>query len=111
METTVTIEFASETKQHLKTLEHQLKHIGNVKVDLVEPRVHTAPVLIAIDMHKGGEQAAQDVARALHSFLHEDTGAQGEKKISLVTIEGDRIDIEPLTVEEIRRIIVGAEEG
>lgn len=114
METTVTIEFTSETKQHLRTLEHQLKHIHDVQVSLVEPKDHSAPALIAIGIEKSGgiaQQAAQSVARVLYEFLHEETHAQGQKKIFLVTIEGERMDIEPFSVEEIRRIIVAAEEG
>ena len=114
METTVTIEFTSDTEEHLRTLEHQLKHIHDVEVDLVEPRDPATPALIAIAIDKGGtraERAAQSVAQVLYNFLHDETGAQSQKKIFLVTIEGDRIDIEPLSVEEIKGIIVTAEEG
>jgi hypothetical protein len=114
MLTTVTLEFTSDTKQHLKALEHQLKHIRDVKVDLVEPRDPVAPALVAIAIDKGGEravQAAQIVAQVLHDFLREDASAQSQKKIFLVTIEGERIDIEPLSVEEIKEIIVEALEG
>jgi len=112
LETTVSIEFTSDTKQHLKILEHQLKHIHDVKVDLVEPRDPTAPALVAIGITKGGERAesaAQSIAQVLHNFLHDETS--GQKKIFLVTIEGERVDIEPLSVEEIRAIIVAAQEG
>ena len=114
METTINIEFTSETGQHLRDLEHRLKHIHDVKVDLIEPKDRTAPALIAIGISKSGargETAAQTVAQTLHDFLHEDTSAQGQKKIFLVTIEGERIDIEPLSVEEIKEIIVEAREG
>ncbi len=116
MNTTITIEFRSDTKGHLKTLEHRLKQIHDVSVDLVEPRDHTAPVLVAIGIEKSGERAeiaAQNVAQVLYDFLHEDTGTQnqGQKTISVVTIEGDRIDIEPLSVEEIKDMIFEAEEG
>ncbi len=114
MQTTVTIEFTSDTKQHLKSLEHQLKHIHDVKVDLVEPIDLAAPALIAIEINKGGERAeraSQSVAQVLHDFLREDASAQSQKKIFLVTIEGERIDIEPLSVNEIEEIIVAAREG
>lgn len=114
MQTTVTIEFTSDTKQHLKKLEHALKHIHDVKVDLVEPRDHAAPVLIAIGISKSGERAeraAQNVAQTLYDFLREDTGGQSQKKIFLVTIEGERIDIESLSAGEIEKIIVEALEG
>ena len=86
----------------------------DVDVDLVEPKDPAAPALIAIAIDKGGtraERAAQSVAGVLYNFLHDETGAQSQKKIFLVTIEGDRIDIEPLSVEEIKGIIVTAEEG
>jgi hypothetical protein len=114
LETTVTIEFTSDTKQHLKTLEHQLKHIHDVSVDLVEPRDPAAPALVAIGITKGGERAesaAQSIAQVLHSFLHDETGVQDSKKIFLVTIEGERVDIEPLSVAEVKEIIVAAQEG
>ena len=115
MDTTVNIEFTSDTTQHLKTLEQQLKHIHDVKVDLVAPRdISVAPALIAIALSKNitkAEQAAHNVAQTLHSFLHEDTSTQSQKKIYLVTKEGDRVDIEPLSAEEIEGIIVEAQEG
>jgi hypothetical protein len=114
LETTVTIEFTSDTKQHLKTLEQQLKHIHDVSVDLVEPRDPAAPALVAIGITKGGERAenaAQSVAQVLHSFLHDETSAQSPKKIFLVTIEGERVDIESLSIEEIKEIIVAAQAG
>lgn len=114
MDTTVTVEFTSDTEEHLRTLEYQLKHIHDVKVDLVEPKDHTAPALIAIEVGKSGERAeiaAEGVARVLHDFLHTDTAALSHKSIFLVTIEGERIDIEPMSVEEINDIIMTAKEG
>jgi hypothetical protein len=114
MDTTVTIEFTSDTEQHLKTLEHELKHIHDVKVDLVAPIDPKAPALIAIEIGKGGERAekaGQTVAQVLRDFLHTDTAALSNKRIFLVTIEGERTDIEPLSVEEIKGIIMAAKEG
>lgn len=115
MDTTVNIEFTSDTTEHLKILEHQLKHIHDVKVDLVAPRdISVAPALIAIGLSNNlakAEQAAHNVAQMLHTFLHEDEAAQSQKKIYLVTKEGDRVDIEPLSAEEIEEIIVEAQEG
>lgn len=109
--TTASIEFISDTKQHLKTLEQQLKRIHDVKVDLVEPRDRKAPALISLDIHKGGVQTAQTIAQTLYNFLRADDAIQGQQHIYLVTIEGERIDIEALSVDEITGIIVGAEEG
>ena len=113
MEMTVTIEFRSDSEQHLRTLEHQLKHIHDVKIDLVKPKDTTAPVLVAIGIEKSGERAEkaiQSVALMLHDFLHEEAGSE-QKKIFLVTREGDRIDIEPLSTGEIQRIITAARTG
>jgi hypothetical protein len=113
-ETTITIEFTSDTHGHLKILEHQLKHIHDVGVDLVAPRDPAAPALVAIGINKGGERgkaAAQNVAQTLYAFLHDDASPAGSKKISLVTIEGERIDIEPLPVEQIKEVIVAARQG
>ena len=112
MFTTVSIEFVGDTEQHLKGLEHALKHIHNVKVDLVEPRDHTAPALVAIGIHedkkRGVAEITQDIAQKLYSFLHEGEADTGDKKIYLVTAEGDRVDIEPLPAAEISRIITTA---
>ena len=102
METTISIEFTSDTREHLKSLEQQLKHIHDVHVDMVEPRVDTAPALVGIGIGKGGErghQAAQSVAQVLHDFLHTDANSTSQKKIYLVTIEGDRRDIESLSTQ------------
>jgi hypothetical protein len=112
--TTVSIEFVGDTEQHLKELEHKLKHIHDVKVDLVEPRDRTAPVLVAIGINKERAKAVevtQSLAQTLYNFLHEDGSASGNKKIYLVTAEGDRVDIEPLQASEINNIIAGAYEG
>lgn len=114
METTISIEFTSETqeaKEHLKTLEHQLKHIHDVHVDVVAPRDPRIPALVGIGIGKGGERghaAAQAIAQVLHDFLHADAS---QKKIYLVTIEGDRLDIESLSTVEIRQVIVTALDG
>ena len=114
MDTTITVEFFSDTKEHLSTLEHQLKHEHDVDVDLVEPKHATAPALIAIGIKKHGkraEDAAQRVAQVLYSFLHDQANAVGQKQILLLTIEGDRVDIESLPFEEIKRIILAAKEN
>jgi|SRR5450755_4207621 hypothetical protein len=114
MDTTITIEFFSDTKEHLKTLEQRLKHEHDVDVDLVEPRDVTAPALVAIGIKKHGERAenaAQRVAQVLHSFLHDEAGAVGQKRLLLLTIEGDRMDIKDLSVEQIREIILEAKEN
>jgi hypothetical protein len=107
----ITIEFFSDSEQHLKILENQLKHIRDVDVYLIEPKDTTAPALVAIGINKGGERAtkaAHDIAQTLHDFIHGETSPQGQKKILLFTIEGGRIDLEPLTADEIEGIIVTA---
>src|SRR5579863_5232516 len=100
MDTTITIEFFSDTKEHLKTLEQRLKHEHDVEVDLVEPRDVTAPALVAIGIKKHGERAenaAQRVAQTLYSFLNDDAA---RKQMLLLTIEGDRLDVKNLSVEQ-----------
>ena len=57
MDATITVEFFSDTREHLKTLEQRLKHEHDVDVDLVEPRDATAPALVAIGIKKHGERA------------------------------------------------------
>jgi len=111
METTLTLEFISDTKQHLKTLEHNLKHIHGVQVELVEPHDHTAPALVGIGISAREEQTAQTVAQTLYTFLHDEQSVQGQKQLFLVTKEGDRVDIETLPVEEIYKVIVIAQTG
>jgi hypothetical protein len=113
LRTTINIEFTSDTEEHLKILEEQLRQIHDVKVDLVEPPVNAVPALVVIGIEKHGdraERASQRVAQVLYHFLHEDGMNQSQKKIFLVTIEGDRTDIEPLSIEEIEQIIFEAEE-
>jgi hypothetical protein len=107
----ITIEFFADTERHLKILENQLKHIHDVDVYLIEPKDPTAPALVAIGINKGGERAAKaahNIAQVLHDFIHTRTSPLGEKKILLFTIEGEHIDLEPLTADEIEGIIVTA---
>ncbi|HTK06290.1 MAG TPA: hypothetical protein VL485_03900 [Ktedonobacteraceae bacterium] len=115
METTVSIEFLTDTRQHLRELDHQLKAIHDVKVDLLEPKDMNAPTLVAIAIagnEARAEAAANRIAQVLYSFLHTASGGLDvNKKIFLVTAEGERVDIEPLGVEEIKRIIFEAYEG
>jgi hypothetical protein len=107
----VTIEFFSDSAQHLKILENQLKHIHDVDVYLIEPKDATAPALVAIGITKEGERAeiaAHNISQVLYGFIHDETGIQVQKKILLFTIDGGRIDLEPLTADEIQNIIVTA---
>ncbi len=107
----VTIEFFSDTEEHLQTLENQLKHIRDVDVYLIEPKDADAPALVAIGITKSGERAAtaaHNIAQTLYDFIHEETSAQTQNKILLFTIEGGRVDLESLTAEEIEGIIVTA---
>ena len=108
---TANIEFVSDTEQHLREIENNLKHIQHIKVDLIEPLDRTAPALITIDIHRSGEEIVQSIAQVLHDALHVDAATQGQKHIFLVTIEGDRVDIEPLSVEQITNVLLGAEAG
>jgi hypothetical protein len=83
-------------------------------VDLVEPRDLKAPALVAIGIKKHGERAesaAQRVAQTLYSFLHDDASAAQQKQMLLLTIEGDRVDIKNLSVEQIKEIILEAREN
>ena len=111
MDVTITLELIADTKQALKAFEHQLKHIHGVQVDLLEPHDHTAPAIVAISIDEKAQDAPQNVAQMLYSFLREEEMVQGQKKIFLVTIEGDRVEIEKLSVEEIKEIIAAAQEG
>ena len=114
MLTTISLEFTSNTKEYLKTLEHQLKHIHDVHIDVVAPRDLKAPALVAIAIGKSGErghEAAQHIAQVLHDFLHAEANNVGQKRINLVTIEGDRLDIETLSTPELGQIIIAALDG
>ena len=108
---TISLEFLSDTKEHLKTLVQQLKQIHGVHVDLVEARDTTAPALVGVSIDNTVPETAQNVAQTLYSFLREEQSVQGQKKISLVTIEGNRVNIEDLPVEDIYKIIATAQEG
>lgn len=114
MEPTITLEFTADTRQHLKTLEHELKKIHGVQVFYVEPKDETAPVLISIGIRKKDEQAditIRQVAHTLYDFVHGDAGKEGQKTISLVTIEGERVNIAGLDYEKIKQIITEAYTG
>jgi hypothetical protein len=115
MQTTVSIEFLTDSKQHLRALDHQLKAIHDVEVDLLEPKDLGVPTLVAIAIAGNkarAEAAVTRVAQVLYNFLHATgDGQDASKKIFLVTVEGDRVDIEPLGVGEIKRIIFEAYEG
>ena len=43
--------------------------------------------------------------------MQDEAGPAGQKQLLLLTIEGDRVDIATLSVEEIERIILAAKEG
>lgn len=114
MATTITLEFTSDTRQHLKELEHELKQIHGMVVFFVEPRDETAPVLISLDVGKKGEQAELAIRRSAHvlyDFLHNRTSEEQRATITLVTIEGESVDIAPLAEEEIKEIISQAYAG
>jgi len=114
METTITLECLLETREHLKELEHELKQIHGVKIFYVEPRDTDAPVLISISvLHKGeqAELAIRRIAHTLYEFVHSSAEVVGQRKLTLVTIEGESVDLEPLSSEELRQIIDEAHAG
>lgn len=109
----VTIEFFSDTEGHLQILESQLKQIRDVDVYLIEPKDADAPALVAIGVKKSGERAAiaaHNIAQVLYDFIHFETNPLAHKKILLFTIDGGRLDLEPLTVDEIEGIITTAKQ-
>ncbi|HCI79970.1 MAG TPA: hypothetical protein DHW02_09785 [Ktedonobacter sp.] len=108
---TANIEFRSDSEQHLSEIEHNLKSIHHIKVDLIKPLDQQAPALITIDIHRGGEETAHAIAQVLYDSLHTNVTTQNQKQIFLVTIEGDRVDIEPLNVQQITNVLLGAEAG
>ena len=79
MDTTVTIEFTSNMEQHLRILEQQLKHIRDVKVDVVEARDHKAPSLFAIAIGKSGERAEKAAETGLPSILRRHSTIQNSR--------------------------------
>lgn len=110
---TVNIEFVADadTEKHLKQLEHELKQIDDTQIALIEPKDHTAPALFSIGFRKGGDRAVaaiHHVAQLLSTFLRADPSAQSQKQIFLVTAEGDRVDIEPLSQADIERVMLQA---
>src|SRR5579875_3435049 len=110
MEPTITLEFTADTRQHLKALEHELKQAHGVQVFYVEPKDQTAPVLISVGIRRKDEQAElaiRHVAHTLYDFVHS-ASAEGQRTISLVTIEGERVNIASLDYEELRQIISDA---
>ncbi len=114
METEINLEFFSESQEHLRQLERQLKQVRDTDVGLLVPRDASAPALIAIGIKKGGERmmvAARQLAQVLYNFLHSAEGAAEQNQLLLLTIEGNRADIATLSVEEIERIILAAKEG
>ncbi len=114
METTITLECTLETREHLRELEHELKQIRDLKVFFVEPRDADAPILISISILHSGEQAEQAIRRitsTLYDFVHGSTAEQGRRKITLVTIEGESVDIGELESEKLRGVIADAYAG
>lgn len=114
METTITLECMLETREHLRELEHELKQIHGLKVFFVEPRDTDAPVLISISVLHQGEQADLAIRRIAHTlfdFVHGSTEVPGQRQITLVTIEGERVDLVPLSNDEIWQIVAEAHAG
>ncbi|HEY1350994.1 MAG TPA: hypothetical protein VGF67_15350 [Ktedonobacteraceae bacterium] len=113
MEPTITFEFAADS-QHLRELEHQLKGVHGVQVYFVAPGEKTAPVLISLGLSSKGEQAAQEIRRIAHllyDFLHSSKRDESWQTTTLVTIEGERLNIAALSSNEIRAMIAQAYAG
>jgi hypothetical protein len=114
METTITLECLSDTREHLRELEHELKQIHGLKVFFVEPRDTAAPVLISISVPQKEEQAELAIRRIAHTlfaFMHNGTKEPEQRKITLVTIEGESVDLGALGSDEIKQIITEAHAG
>lgn len=112
METTITLECTLDKREHLRDLEHQLKQIHGLKVFFVEPRDEGAPVLISIGVpHKQADLAIKRIAHTLYDYLHSSTEQPGQRKVTLVTIEGTSIELATLESDEIEQIIAEAHAG
>ncbi|SRR5258708_193520 len=112
METTITLELIAETQRPLRELEHQLKAIHGLKIFFVEPRDETAPILLSISIPKKDEHAdllIRRISHTIYDFVH--SSETGLVQITLVTIEGERVEIMSLESEEIRQIIETAYTG
>lgn len=114
METTITLECTLETHEHLREFEHELRQIHGLKVFFVEPRDAGAPVLISISVLHHGEQAdlaIRRIAHTLYEFIHSSAREPGARRVTLVTIEGESVDLADLSSDQIRQIITEAHEG
>lgn len=114
MEPTITLEFTADTREHLKTLEHDLKQIHGVQVFFVEPKDETAPVLISLGIRKRDEQVdmtIRHITHTLYDFVHGGAGEESQRTISLVTIEGERVAVAPLAYDALKQIIIEAYTG
>ena len=109
MQTTITLEFTTETHEHLAELEYQLKQIHGLQVLFVPPKHKAAPTLISLGIGGKGEHAnlaIRRIAHTLYDFLHRADGPS--EKITMVTIKGENIDITPLAADQIRQIVADA---
>ncbi|HEY0757217.1 MAG TPA: hypothetical protein VGD98_24900 [Ktedonobacteraceae bacterium] len=114
MEPTLTLECTLEMREHLRELEHKLKQIQGLQVFYVEPEDADAPVLISVGIRHKDELADLTIRRITHTlfdFLHGSAREPGQRRARLVTIEGDNVDLEPLSSSEIKQVITEAYEG
>src|SRR5512146_1629420 len=112
MTTTLTLDFRTDTG--LSELEHELKQIPGLTVFLVEPEDNTAPVLLSLGIDRKDEQAHLTIRRITHlvyDFLHGSAQENGAQPVTLVTIEGESVDITSLSSDEIKQIITEAYAG
>jgi hypothetical protein len=109
----MTVECTGGNWKLLEELEHQLKHIHQVRTFLVEPREKDIPVLLSINVDINPEheeqlsQAAQRITHELFSFLHS-SKASGHEAMVLVNAAGIETTIETLTEEGIQQTILEA---
>jgi hypothetical protein len=112
METTFTIEIPSDIEpKHLQNLEEELNQVEGVEAELIKPKSVVAVTLLILAIIKVGMEAAKasiEVAKSLYDFVQELSSRKGNestKAIVIVTKQGDRIEINDLSIKQIEGII------
>lgn len=113
MASSMTVECTGGNWKQLEALEHQLKHIHQVRTFLVEPRDVDVPVLLSINIDINPEheeqivQAASRITHELFSFLHS-SQTTGQENMVLVNAAGEETPITAFSAEEIQQTILKA---